>query len=710
METLQERPSHPGGRRAKGDGYKWVALSNTTLGMFMAALDSSIVIISLPAIFRGIKLNPLLPSNIGYLLWMLMGYLVVTAVLVVTLGRVGDIVGRVKMYNLGFLIFTVASAGLSLTPWTGGSGAMWLIVGRFIQGIGGALLMANSTAILTDAFPVEERGMAMGINMIAAIAGSFIGLVVGGILADANWRLVFWVNVPVGIFGTVWAYMKLKELGTRTPAKIDRWGNVTFAAGLVAILVGITYGIQPYGNHTMGWTSPFVLTMLIGGVICLAAFGWIEFRVRDPMFDLHLFGIRAFTMGNAASLLGSISRGGLQFMVVIWLQGIWLPLHGYSFVSTPLWAGIYMLPITAGFLIAGPVSGWLSDRYGARPFATGGMLLAGVSFALLMLLPADFSYPTFGLILLLNGIGFGLFAAPNTTGIMNSVPARARGSASGMRATFQNSGMLLSIGLFFSLMIAGLASALPHTMSSGLIAQGIQPAVATKVAGLPPVGSLFAAFLGYNPMKTLLGPALTTLSPARAALITGKTFFPRLISGPFIHGLRIVFTASVVMSLIAAAVSWLRGGKFVHDDSSPASAGAAVTAAATTGAAEAPAEAPAETAAEAPAEVGAVATATGAPPNGAHPHGDAVPASATDSAGDSVAGDEAAGDSVPANGVAGDEAAGGGLVGDEPAGNGAAPGGGDSGEEAAAVGAFGAPQSADPDPAESPQPEGWIPA
>ena len=552
------------------DRYKWVALSNTTLGIFMAALDSSIVIISLPAIFRGIKLNPLLPSNIGYLLWMLMGYLVVTAVLVVTLGRIGDMLGRVRMYNLGFLIFTVASAGLSLTPWTGGAGAMWLILGRVVQGIGGALLMANSTAILTDAFPVEERGTAMGINMIAGIVGSFIGLVVGGILADINWRLVFWVNVPVGIFGTVWAYMKLRELGTRNPARLDWWGNITFAAGLVAILVAITYGIQPYGGHTMGWTSPLVLTLMVGGLAVLIAFAVIERRVPRPMFDMKLFGIRAFTAGNIASLLSSIGRGGLQFMVVIWLQGIWLPLHGYSFERTPLWAGIYMLPITAGFLVAGPVSGWLSDRYGARPFATGGMVLAAATFGLLMTLPANFSYLAFGLLLFSNGIGFGLFAAPNITGIMNSVPARERGSASGMRATFQNSGMLLSIGLFFSLMIAGLAAALPHTMSSGLIAQGIQPAVANKVANLPPVGSLFAAFLGYNPMKTLLGPALATLPAARAATVTGKTFFPQLISGPFIHGLRIVFTASVILSLVAAAASWMRGSKYVHTEATGA--------------------------------------------------------------------------------------------------------------------------------------------
>ena len=553
-----------GGPPAADDRYKWIALSNTTLGIFMATLDSSIVIISLPAIFRGIKLNPLVPANIGYLLWMLMGYLVVTAVLVVTLGRIGDIFGRVKMYNLGFAIFTVASAALSLTPWHGPAGAMWLIVGRVIQGIGGALLMANSTAILTDAFPVQERGMAMGINMIAAILGSFIGLVVGGLLADIQWRAVFWINIPFGVFGTIWAYRRLRDMGQRTPSSIDWWGNLTFGVGLVAVLIGMTYGLLPYGGHNMGWTSPMVLSLIIGGLAMLVAFAWVERHVANPMFELGLFKIRAFTAGNIASLLSSIGRGGVMFMVVIWLQGIWLPLHGYSFERTPLWAGIYMLPTTAGFLVAGPISGWLSDRYGARPFATGGMIVAAVTFGLLMGLPANFSYPAFGLLLFLNGIGFGLFAAPNTTGIMNSVPARQRGAASGMRATFQNSGMLVSIGLFFSLMIAGLASALPSSMSAGLIGQGVPAAVANQVSHLPPVGSLFAAFLGYNPMKNLLGPVLNTLPAARASYITGTTFFPQLISEPFMHGLRIVFSAAVVMSLVAAAASWLRGEKYVH--------------------------------------------------------------------------------------------------------------------------------------------------
>ena len=545
---------------------KWIALSNTTLGVFMATLDSSIVIISLPAIFRGIHLDPLLPSNINYLLWMLMGYLVCTAVLVVTFGRLGDLFGRVRMYNLGFAIFTVASVALSLTPGSGAPAAIYLILLRIVQGIGGALLMANSTAILTDAFPANQRGLAMGINTIAGITGSFIGLLVGGLLADINWRLIFWINVPFGLFGTIWAYLKLHDTRPRSAVRIDYAGNLSFALGLILILIGITYGIQPYGNHVMGWTSPTVLFDLVAGLISLVIFVMVERRVESPMFDLKLFKIRAFTAGNLAGLFASIGRGGLQFMLIIWLQGIWLPLHGYSFESTPLWAGIYMLPLTVGFLIAGPLSGYLSDHYGARPFATGGMLLGAFSFACMMALPVNFSYPMFAFVLLLMGLGSGLFAAPNTTGIMNSVPARERGQASGMRATGMNTGQVISIGIFFSLMIVGLAASLPSTMERMLVEQNVPVEVAQHVASAPPVASLFAAFLGSNPMTKLLPPSvLNTLPPANRAVIVGKDFFPNLISAPFMHGLRIAFSFSLVLYLLAALASWLRGEKYVHE-------------------------------------------------------------------------------------------------------------------------------------------------
>ena len=549
---------------APSSGYKWVALSNTTIGMLMATINSSIVLISLPAIFRGIGLNPLTPGNVSYLLWMLMGYMVVTAVLVVSLGRIGDLYGRVRLYNLGFAVFTVGAIGLSLVLWTGPSAALALIGLRIVQGIGGAMIMANAAAILTDAFPPHERGMALGINSVAAIAGSFIGLVVGGVLSAGDWHLIFLVSVPVGIFGTIWAFFKLREIGTTRRARIDWLGNLTFGLALILLLVGITYGLQPYGGANMGWTNPWVLGALGGGAALLAAFVVIENRVKDPMFQLSLFRVPAFTAGNIAALLSATGRGGLMFMLIIWLQGIWLPLHGYSYESTPVWAAIYMLPMTAGFLIAGPLSGILSDRLGARPFATGGMLASAATFGLMLLLPADFAYPAFAALLLSIGLAMGLFSAPNTAGIMNAVPADRRGVASGMLATFQNAGMNLSIGIFFTLMVAGLGASLPSTMLTGLTAQGVPAAAAVRVAHLPPVGSLFAAFLGYNPMHELLGPLLQQLPPDRAAFLTGHSFFPRLISGPFMDGMHITFAFAGVLMLIAAAASWMRGGRYVH--------------------------------------------------------------------------------------------------------------------------------------------------
>ena len=575
LAVLAANGHSPGGR------YKWVALSNTTLSMTMATIDASIVIIALPAIFRGIGLDPLDPHNVSYLLWMIMGYLLVTAVLVVSLGRLGDMYGRVRIYNLGFVVFTLASIVLSLDPLTGAGGALWLIGFRMVQAVGGSMLMANSAAILTDAFPATQRGMALGINQIAGISGQFVGLLLGGLLAAWDWRAVFWVNVPIGIFGTVWSYRSLREISATRRAKIDWPGNITFALGAGVLLMSITYGIQPYGGHPTGWTNPWVLSGLAAGVVLLVAFGVIETKTAEPMFRMRLFKIRAFAAGNAASLLGSIARGGLQFMLVIWLAGIWLPLHGYPFNVTPLWAGIYMLPLTAGFLLAGPVSGYLSDRFGPRPFATAGLLVAACAFVGLMLLPVDFPYWAFALIIAFNGIGSGLFASPNTSAIMSSVPARDRGVASGMRSTFQNSGMSLSIGIFFSLMIVGLAATLPRTLSAGLRAQGVPATVAAQVSHLPPVSTVFAALLGFNPVQHLLGHSgvLARLPRRNVAVLTGNQFFPHLISAPFHHGLIIVFTAAALMSAIGAVVSLLRGGQFYYEDA-PVSAGPAAPAAA----------------------------------------------------------------------------------------------------------------------------------
>ncbi|MBO4253972.1 MFS transporter [Streptomyces griseorubiginosus] len=557
-----------------GPGYKWVALSNTTLGVLIATMDASIVIISLPAIFRGIGLDPLAPGNIGYLLWMILGYLLVSAVLVVVLGRLGDMFGRVRIYNLGFLIFACASVALSLDPFRAGAGALWLILWRIVQAFGGSMLTANSAAILTDAFPARQRGMALGINQITALAGQFLGLLAGGLLAAVDWRAVFWVSVPVSVTGTIWSYLSLRETASGRRGRIDWLGNLTFAAGAGILLAGITYGIQPYGDSATGWANPWVLAGLIGGVTLLLAFCLIETRVAEPMFHLALFTVRAFTAGNLAALLTAIARGGLQFMLIIWLQGIWLPLHGYDFEDTPLWAGIFMLPLTVGFLLAGPVSGYLSDRFGARLFSTAGLCLVACSFLGLLALPVDFAYGPFAALLLLNGLGQGMFSSPNTSSIMGSVPPEHRGVASGMRSTFQNSGTALSIGVFFSLMVSGLASSLPATLTSGLQAHGVPAGAAEHAASLPPVSTLFATFLGNNPIEHLLGSGgvLDQVTMSQRAALTGHTFFPRLVSGPFHHGLTIVFGVAAGMALISALASALRGAHHAEYERPTASA------------------------------------------------------------------------------------------------------------------------------------------
>jgi MFS family permease len=552
---------------SSADRYKWIALSNVTLGVLLATLDASIVLIAMPHIFRGIGLNPLEPGNSFYLLWMILGYLVVTSVLVVGFGRLGDLFGRVRMYTLGFAIYTVASLLLTIDWMHGRAGADWLIGFRLVQGVGAAFLIANSAAILTDAFPSHQRGMALGLNNVVGISGQFIGLIVGGLLAPVSWRLIFLVSVPFGLFGTVWSYRKLREIGVHNPAPIDWIGNLTFALGLVLVMIGITYGIRPHGDSTMGWTSPFVLGCIGTGIVLLAVFAIFETRIPYPMFRLQLFRIRPYTFGVLSSFLSAIARGGLMFMMIIWLQGIWLPQHGYSFSATPLWAGIYMLPLTIGFLVAGPASGILSDRFGSRPFATGGMLGSALAFVLLDRLPVDFSYPALAGILLLMGLSMGAFASPNRAGVMNSLPAEHRGVGGAMNQTFQNSAQVLSIGIFFTLMIIGLAATLPATLTAGLEAHGVPAATATHVSHLPPVSVLFAAFLGYDPVRQLIGPeVLGHLSPANVAALTSHHFFPSLISAPFRDGLDKAFGFAIGACLLGALTSWSRGERHVEDD------------------------------------------------------------------------------------------------------------------------------------------------
>ncbi|MFA4860647.1 MFS transporter [Methanoregula sp.] len=551
----------------KGVHYKWVALSNTTIAMFMAAVNGSIILISLPAIFNGININPL--TSFQYLLWMLMGYGVVTATLLLSFGRLSDIYGRVRLYNIGFLIFTIGSILLFLTPDTGDAGAIELIVFRLIQAVGAAFIFSNSAAILTDAFPPDERGKALGLNQVAALSGSFIGLLIGGILAVYNWRYVFLISVPFGVIGTIWAFYRLKEPQyERTAHSLDIWGNISFIGGLTIFLIGVTYALMPYGNDPMGWGDPWVIASLVVGLLLLCAFPFIEKRVKDPMFQMDLFKIRSFAYGNAANFLSALARGGVMIILILLLQGIWLPLHGYSYESTPFWAGVFMLPMTIGFVITGPLSGLFSDKYGARWISTLGMLLVGFSFLILAVLPYDFDYLPFSIALLIMGMGNGMFASPNAAAIMNSVPASERGVTSGMMSTLMNSGMVVSMGMFFTIIVVGLTREFPLALASSLQDIGAS-SLLPAMSAIPPTGALFAAFLGYNPAQMILSgisPSVAaSIAPATVATLTGVTWFPTTLAHAFMPSLALTFYAGALISFVAAVLCAMRGDKYVHE-------------------------------------------------------------------------------------------------------------------------------------------------
>ncbi|MEI6292360.1 MAG: MFS transporter [Methanomicrobiales archaeon] len=555
------------GPAKKGIEYKWIVLSITTIEMFMVSVNGSITLISLPAIFNGINIDPL--TSFQYLIWVLMGYSLVTATLLLSFGRLSDMYGRVKLYNIGFAIFTLGSILLFLTPGKGDAGAIELIVFRIVQAVGASFTFSNSAAILTDAFPPNERGKALGLNMMAFLSGQFIGLILGGILAYYNWRYVFLVSVPVGVLGTIWAFMKLKESPLPKRArKIDVWGNITFVGGLTIFLVGITYALLPYGQDPMGWGNPWVQASILIGILLLIAFPVIESRVEDPMFRLGLFKIRVFSLANTAGFLGALARGGMMFLLIMLLQGIWLPLHGYSYDSTPFWAGIFMLPLTAGFVIMGPLSGWLSDKYGSRWFATFGMLLITLSFLILAMLPYNFEYPVFAIALLIMGLGNGMFGAPNIAAIMNSVPPEDRGVASGMRSMLQNSGMVVSMALFFTIVIVSLTHMFPPVLATSLTVAGA-PELIVPMSTIPPTGALFAAFLGYNPVQAILvtvpASIVAAISPATITILTGTTWFPTTLALAFMPSLRISFYIGALLSIIAATLSAMGGTRFAHE-------------------------------------------------------------------------------------------------------------------------------------------------
>lgn len=564
---------------SKGIDYKWVALFNVTLASLMGSIDYSIVMISLPAIFKGIEINPMAPDVFQYLLWILMGYGLVTATLLLSFGRLADMYGRVKLFRLGFLIFTIGSILLYLTPDKGNTGALELIIFRLIQAVGSALTVSNGAAIITDAFPASERGKALGINMVAFMSGQFIGLLLGGILATYHWRYVFLISVPFAILGTVWSYWKMKEISFRSSStSIDILGNLVFVGGLISLLVGVTYGLMPYEHNGIteatGWRNPWVMAAITAGILLLIAFPFVESRVKNPMFRLEFFGIRAFTFANLANFSAAISRGGVMFMLIMLLQGIWLPLHGYRFEDTPFWAGIYMLPMTLGFVIMGPIAGILSDRYGPRWIATIGMTIVCLVFLGLSMLPSNFDYWELGILIFLMGAGNGMFSSPNSSSIMNSVPPQDRGVASGMMFTLSNSASMLSMGVFFTIVIIGIQGALPGAIHESFASLGSQitPAIQNLedyLINMPPTNALFSAFLGYNPMGSILSsmdPSIANAIPKQiVTTLTSSYWFPQTLQLAFMPALRITFRVGALLTGIAAVLSAMRGQRYVHD-------------------------------------------------------------------------------------------------------------------------------------------------
>ncbi|MGC8496185.1 MAG: MFS transporter [Candidatus Micrarchaeia archaeon] len=547
--------------------YKYTVLTNTTLGVIMSSLNMNVVMISLPAIFRGLGINPFAPGEFTYLLWVLMGYSIVLATVLVTFGRISDIYGRARMYTWGFVIFTVASILLSIIPnGIGNNGATLLILFRFVQAIGGGFLMVNSTALLTDAFPPSERGKALGLNQVALIVGMLLGLIAGGLLASYDWHLIFIMSVPFALAGALWSIYKLDRRYEKKAMHLDYIGNITLALGLILASVGFTYVLAPYNNSQLGWANPWVLGAFAAAILSIVAFVIIELRTKDPLFNLRLFKVRPFAFGNLSLLLSSLARGASMFLIAIWLQGIYLPLHGIPYNETPLWAGIYMLAMMFGMVIMGPISGWLTDRYGARVFATTGMVIIALSLFLLTLLPYNFNALAFESILFLNGIGNGLFASPNTTSIMNSLPPKDRGTGNGMRMTLSNIGSSISMAIFFSVTITVFTLNVPGAMYSSAVQQGIPQSTAQLLAQIPPSGLLFGAFLGVDPLAALPKTLASSLPSSAAKVLKSRTFLPTILGPSFIQGLRASLYISVFLVIIGAVLSALRGKRYVYEE------------------------------------------------------------------------------------------------------------------------------------------------
>jgi len=549
---------------AINEGRREAILVNSFLGSLMASMTMSAIIIALPDILRGIGVNPMSPLGFASMMWLMFSYPLMVAVAVPIVGRLSDMYGRGRMFTIGDAIFTVMSTLLGIVPGYGSVAVAQMIAYRFVQGLGGSMMFTNSAAIITDVYPPHRRGVAMGIVSIAFSAGSIIGLVVGGVLAVVNWRLVFLVNTPIGIASTAWAYVTVYRLplGLRR-VRVDYLGASMLAASLVLLLLGITFGMLPSGNSMMSWGSPMVLGLIGGGLLLMALLIPVEMRTGEPILKINLFRIRPFTFGVLSALFLFLAQGANVFVLSLLLQAIYLPMHGVPYSETPLLAGIYLIPSSVANAVFAPVGGRLINRFGARVVSTIGAVLLGVSFELLTLLSLNFNYTLFAADLFLMGTGSGLFQSPNLVSIMSSVPQEDRSAASGLRASMQNIGLLMSFAVFLTLILVGSATALSTSISSALTKVGVPSDVVSELTRIPPAYALFAAFMGYDPMKFLMSQAGVDLPGSVYAAVTKPTFFPSAIAPAMATGFIYAYHIAAIMAFTAAIFSYLRGREHI---------------------------------------------------------------------------------------------------------------------------------------------------
>ncbi|WP_066797234.1 MFS transporter [Caldivirga sp. MU80] len=549
---------------AINEGRREAILVNSFLGSLMASMTMSAIIIALPDILRGIGVNPMSPLGFASMMWLMFSYPLMVAVAVPIVGRLSDMYGRGKMFTIGDAIFTVMSTLLGIVPGYGSVAVAQMIAYRFVQGLGGSMMFTNSAAIITDVYPPHRRGVAMGIVSIAFSAGSIIGLVVGGVLAVVNWRLVFLVNTPIGIASTAWAYVTVYRLplGLRR-VRVDYLGASMLAASLVLLLLGITFGMLPSGNSMMSWGSPMVLGLIGGGLLLMALLIPVEMRTGEPILKINLFRIRPFTFGVLSALFLFLAQGANVFVLSLLLQAIYLPMHGVPYSETPLLAGIYLIPSSVANAVFAPVGGRLINRFGARVVSTIGAVLLGVSFELLTLLSLNFNYTLFAADLFLMGTGSGLFQSPNLVSIMSSVPQEDRSAASGLRASMQNIGLLMSFAVFLTLILVGSATALSTSISSALTKVGVPSDVVSELTRIPPAYALFAAFMGYDPMKFLMSQTGVDLPGSVYAAVTKPTFFPSAIAPAMATGFIYAYHIAAIMAFTAAVFSYLRGREHI---------------------------------------------------------------------------------------------------------------------------------------------------